>query len=165
MRRLVEACGGGVRLEARSLGGLIIIFLPAAGVFASSWAGSALVGLGELIIRKVPLMKHIYSAAKQISAAVSPDNAANSFRECVVIRHPRSGEYALAFITGQTTLVHADGREEELFSVFHCTNHVYLGDIYLLPAKDIIRSNLTVRDGIEVVVSVGMALPQRIVAT
>ena len=88
-------------------------------------------------------MKHIYSAAKQISAAVSPDNAANSFRECVVIRHPRSGEYALAFITGQTTLVHADGREEELFSVFHCTNHVYLGDIYLLPAKDIIRSNLT----------------------
>jgi uncharacterized membrane protein len=42
----------------------------------------------------------------QVSAAVSPDNeAANSFRECVLIRHPRrDGEYAFAFITGQTVL-------------------------------------------------------------
>lgn len=51
------------------------------GVFASSWIGSAFVGLGEYIIRKLPLIKHIYSAAKQVSAAVSPDHEAkNSFR-------------------------------------------------------------------------------------
>ena len=42
----------------------------------------------------------------QVSAAVSPDNeATNSFRECVIIRHPRrDGEFAFAFITGQTVL-------------------------------------------------------------
>lgn len=42
----------------------------------------------------------------QVSAAVSPDNEqANSFRECVIIRHPRrDGEFAFAFITGQTVL-------------------------------------------------------------
>lgn len=39
------------------------------------------VGMGEWTIRKVPLVKHIYSAAKQVSAAVSPDNEqAHSFR-------------------------------------------------------------------------------------
>lgn len=44
--------------------------------------------------------------ALQVSAAVSPDNEqANSFRECVIIRHPRrDGEFAFAFITGQTLL-------------------------------------------------------------
>lgn len=52
-----------------------------AGVFASSWIGTALVGLGEYIIRKLPLVKHIYNAAKQVSGAVSPDHeTANSFR-------------------------------------------------------------------------------------
>ena len=32
-----------------------------------------------------------------------------SFRECVLIRHPRHGEYALAFITGSTMLQVCDG--------------------------------------------------------
>lgn len=41
---------------------------------------------------------------------------------------------------------------------------VYVGDIFLLEDKDIIRNNLTVREGIEVIVSVGMAVPPRILA-
>lgn len=58
-----------------------MLFIFATGVFTSSWMGSALVKLSEYIIRKVPLVKHIYSAAKQVSAAVSPDNSAtHSFR-------------------------------------------------------------------------------------
>lgn len=129
---------------------------PAA-VFTSTWLGSITVGMGEYIIKRIPLVQHIYSAAKQaspipmqcmplavlgdsaagavtlhcmplcpralcparrppiprplhpllqVSAAVSPDKeAANSFRECVIIRHPRrDGEFAFAFITGQTVL-------------------------------------------------------------
>jgi hypothetical protein len=37
------------------------------GVFTSSWIGAAFLGLGEWIIRKLPIVKHIYSAAKQVS--------------------------------------------------------------------------------------------------
>lgn len=139
---------------------MLFIFLT--GVFTSSWIGSMTVGMGEWTIRKVPLVKHIYSAAKQVSAAMSPDNeASHSFRECVIIRHPRKGEYAFGFITGSTTLQTADG-ELELFCVYVPTNHVYVGDIFLLGDKDIIRNTLSVREGIEIVVSVGMAVPPRI---
>lgn len=61
--------------------------------------------MGEWIIKKLPLVKHIYSAAKQVSAAVNPANeTTQSFRECVIIRHPRNGEFAFGFITGQTVL-------------------------------------------------------------
>ena len=71
----------------------------------SSWLGSLLLQVGEWIIKKLPLVKHIYSAAKQVSAAVNPANeTTQSFRECVLIRHPRNGEYAFGFITGQTLL-------------------------------------------------------------
>ena len=41
---------------------------------------------------------------------------------------------------------------------------VYVGDIFLLEDKDIIRNNLSVTEGIEIVVSVGMAVPPRIVS-
>lgn len=75
------------------------------GVFVSSWLGSLLLQVGEWIIKKLPLVKHIYSAAKQVSAAVNPANeTTQSFRECVLIRHPRNGEFAFGFITGQTLL-------------------------------------------------------------
>lgn len=41
----------------------------------------------------------------QVSGAVNPANESTaSFRECVLIRHPRHGEYAFAFITGSTVL-------------------------------------------------------------
>lgn len=185
-----------------------MLFIFATGVFTSSWMGATLFKLSDYIIRKVPLVKHIYSAAKQVSAAVSPDNEAthsfrcgslccgsgsgawmhargaampcmpasqgvvpcmpaeegvwhvrdksstmcksqtsDSRRECVLIRHPRHGEYAFGFITGQTKMTTPEG-ELELFSVYVPTNHVYVGDIFLLAAPDIIRHNLSVREGI-----------------
>jgi len=41
-------------------------------VFVSSYVGASIVWLGECIIKRVPLIKHIYSASKQISNAISP---------------------------------------------------------------------------------------------
>lgn len=142
-----------------------MLFIFATGVFASSWVGRAFSNLGELIIHRLPLVKHIYSAAKQVSAAVSPDHeTANSFRECVLIRHPRQGEYALAFITG-STFVRTAEEEIQLFTVYVPTNHVYVGDIFLLEDKDLIRVNLSAREGIEIVVSLGVAIPPSLSAT
>ncbi len=40
-----------------------------------------------------------------MSAAVNPANeGSQSFQECVLIRHPRHGEFAFGFITGSTRL-------------------------------------------------------------
>lgn len=139
-----------------------MLFIFATGVFTSSWLGAASLGLGEVIIRRLPLIKHVYSAAKQVSNAISPDNDTASFRECVVIRHPRRGEYAFGFVTGQTTLATPDEGEVELFVVYVPTNHMYVGDVFLLQAKDIIRNGVSVRQGVEIVVSLGMAVPPRI---
>lgn len=87
------------------LEGRLINILCSSGVFVSSWLGGLLLQVGEWIIKKLPLVKHIYSAAKQVSAAVNPANESTaSFRECVIIRHPRQGELAFGFITGQTLL-------------------------------------------------------------
>lgn len=120
----------------------------------------------------MPLISYIYSASKQISAAVSSgkyafcglfhhtmmlfdifwescvtDENSNAFKEVAIVRHPRIGEYAFGFITS-TVFLQKSGAEEELFCVYVPTNHLYLGDIILINSKDVMRPNLSVQEGI-----------------
>nr|CAD1838677.1 unnamed protein product [Ananas comosus var. bracteatus]CAD1838736.1 unnamed protein product [Ananas comosus var. bracteatus] len=136
---------------------LILIFLV--GVFASSWLGATIVWLGEWFINKMPFMRLIYSASKQISTAISPDQNTTAFKEVAIIRHPRVGEYAFGFITSSVVL-QTDNGDEELCSVYVPTNHLYIGDILLVNSEEIIRPNLSIREGIEIIVSGGMTMPQ-----
>lgn len=79
------------------------------------------------------------------------DQSSNAFKEVAIIKHPREGEYALGFITSNVVLQTSEG-EEELSCVYVPTNHLYLGDIFLINSKDVIRPNLSVREGIGMVV-------------
>ncbi|KAK6118775.1 hypothetical protein DH2020_047466 [Rehmannia glutinosa] len=136
-----------------------IIFIFFVGIFASSWLGSTVFLIGEWFIKRMPFVKHIYSASKQISSAISPDQNTTAFKEVAIIRHPRIGEYAIGFITSSVVLQRDDG-DEELCSVYVPTNHLYIGDVFLVNSKEIIRPNLSIREGIEIIVSVGMSMPQ-----
>ncbi|KAL5751933.1 hypothetical protein ACOSP7_022106 [Xanthoceras sorbifolium] len=136
---------------------LVFVFLV--GVFVSSWVGSTVFWVGEWFIKRMPFVKHLYSASKQISAAISPDQNTTAFKEVAIIRHPRIGEYAFGFITS-TVILQRENEDEELCSVFVPTNHLYIGDIFLVNSKEIIRPNLSIREGIEIIVSGGMTMPQ-----
>ncbi|KAK8545213.1 hypothetical protein V6N12_026053 [Hibiscus sabdariffa] len=136
-----------------------ITFIFLVGVFMSSWLGASVLSLGEWFINRMPFVRHIYNASKQISSAISPDQKTQAFKEVAIIRHPRMGEYAFGFITSSVTLQSFSG-EEELCCVYVPTNHLYIGDIFLINTKDVIRPNLSVREGIEIVLSGGMSMPQ-----
>ncbi|CAL5443039.1 unnamed protein product [Camellia sinensis] len=163
-----------------------ITFIFLIGVFMSSWLGASVLGLGEWFIKRMPFVRLIYSASKQISAAISPGQNTQAFKEVAIIRHPRIGEYAFGFITSslvlqflnngildlggacklymiifgyicdycstkgsaQVILLKPERTDEELCCVYVPTNHLYIGDILLVNAKDVIRPNLSVREGI-----------------
>eukprot|EP00245_Coleochaete_scutata_P014315 TRINITY_DN6050_c0_g1_i1.p1 TRINITY_DN6050_c0_g1~~TRINITY_DN6050_c0_g1_i1.p1 ORF type:complete len:294 (-),score=37.13 TRINITY_DN6050_c0_g1_i1:426-1307(-) len=163
-----------------------IVFIFFVGILVSSWIGASILWTGEWLIKRMPLVKHIYSATKQVGQAISPGDVVSqveqrlaapsygaiehgngrnqnsqAFKEVAIIRHPRHGEYAFGFITSSLTLAHESG-EEELCSVYVPTNHLYIGDIILMNLNDIMRPNLSVREGIEIVVSGGMTMPSHI---
>ncbi|XVF29822.1 hypothetical protein REPUB_Repub16aG0004300 [Reevesia pubescens] len=136
-----------------------MLFIFFVGIFVSSWLGGTVFWLGEWFIKRMPFVKHIYSASKQISAAISPDQNSTAFKEVAIIRHPRLGEYAFGFITS-SVILQRDNGNEELCSVYVPTNHLYIGDIFLVNSEEIIRPNLSIREGIEIIVSIGMTMPQ-----
>ncbi|CAM8912407.1 unnamed protein product [Rhodiola kirilowii] len=138
-----------------------LVFVLFVGIFVSSWMGASVFSVGEWFIKKMPFVRHIYSASKQISAAITPDQNTTAFKEVAIICHPRVGEYAFGFITSYVTL-QRDSGDEELCSVFVPTNHLYIGDILLVNSKEIIRPNISIREGIEIIVSGGMTMPQRV---
>ncbi|RWW89173.1 hypothetical protein BHE74_00001843 [Ensete ventricosum] len=127
---------------------LVFVFLI--GIFVSSWLGATVIWVGEWFIKRMPFVRHIYSASKQISTAISPDQNTTAFKEVAIIRHPRVGEYAFGFITSSVVL-QTDKGDEELCSVYVPTNHLYIGDIFLVNTEEIIRPNLSVREGIGLV--------------
>uniref|UniRef100_M8D343 Protein LIKE COV 3 n=1 Tax=Aegilops tauschii TaxID=37682 RepID=M8D343_AEGTA len=129
-----------------------VTFIFFVGVFMSSWVGASVLGIGEWIIKRMPLVRHIYNASKQISAAISPDQNKQAFKEAVIIRHPRIGEYAFGFITSSVSLQSYCG-QEDLYCVYVPTNHLYIGDIFMVNSKDVIRPNLSVREGIADVIN------------
>ncbi|RCV17546.1 hypothetical protein SETIT_3G228400v2 [Setaria italica] len=124
-----------------------LVFILLVGIFVSSWVGSTVFWVGEWFIKKMPFVRHIYSASKQVSTAVSPDQNTTAFKEVAIISHPRVGEYAFGFITS-TMVLQTDKGDEELCSVYVPTNHLYIGDIFLVNSAEIIRPNLSIREGI-----------------
>jgi uncharacterized membrane protein len=81
------------------------------------------------------------------------DQSSNAFKEVAIIRHPRVGEYAFGFITSTVVLQRSVG-DEELCCVYVPTNHLYLGDIFLINSNDIIRPSLSVREGIGMILNI-----------
>ncbi|XP_065623907.1 protein LIKE COV 2 [Quercus suber] len=141
-----------------------LIFVFFIGMFASSWVGATVFWIGEWFIKRMPFVKHIYSASKQISTAISPDQNTTAFKEVAIIRHPRVGEYAIGFITSSVVLQRDEG-DVELCSVYVPTNHLYIGDVFLVNSEEIIRPNLSIRECIEIIISVGMTMPRVISPT
>ena len=73
--------------------------------------------------------------------------SSNAFKEVAIIKHPSVGEYAIGFITS-TLILRKNAGAEELCCVYVPTNHLYLGDIVLVNSKDVMKPNISVREGI-----------------
>ncbi len=138
---------------------ITIIFVI--GLFATNVVGRRILQWAERVLRHVPLVRRVYPTVKDFVEAFSPSRR-TGFREFVVVEHPREGAYSYAFLTGE---LHVEGTKPgTLVSVYVPTNHLYLGDIVLVPRDSVVPTGLSVEDGIRIVLSAGTAVPTRLPA-
>jgi len=134
---------------------LIVLFLL--GLLVTNFLGKKLIGIGEMILRRIPIANTIYGAAKQITQAFGGSKS-KAFQKTVLIPYPHKGIWTLAFVTGEST----DRDENEYYHVFVSTTpNPTSGFMLIVPKEDTFDANMTVEHGLKAIISGGMLAPDR----
>jgi uncharacterized membrane protein len=145
--------------EVPGLGVLITaLMVLAVGAVATNVIGRRVLGTAESWLLQVPVFKTIYGPVKQLVAAFSPGNDAG-FKRVVLVEDARRG-LVMGFVTKEFALDRGRG-SEALVAVYLPTNHLYLGDVVVVPPARLFYPDVSVEEGIRIFLTGGMALPDR----
>lgn len=142
--------------------GLLIVFimLTFIGFLTAGLIGRFIIKLGERIIARLPIIRSVYGALKQIFESVLKTSS-KSFREVVLIEYPRKGIWAIGFITGNTKGEVQQISKDEFVNVFlPTTPNPTSGFLLFVPRKDVKILNMNVEEGIKMVISGGIVTPK-----
>jgi uncharacterized membrane protein len=162
MFRVVEGLVGPIyhRWTAFHIPGLGIVttalLILAVGTVATNVFGKRLLQRAEAYLMMVPVFRTIYSPVKQIVAAFSPDNK-YGFKKGALVEDPRRGRL-MGFLTKEFSVDLGHG-PEPMVAVYVPTNHLYLGDLVIVPKSHVFFPDLSVEEGVRVILTGGMALP------
>jgi uncharacterized membrane protein len=147
-----EIPGLGILIE------IVVIFLV--GVVATNVLGSRILNWFQTLLMHTPVVKNIYPTIKQLVEAFHPSSS-SSFKKVVLVEYPKMGTFAVGFLTSEVA-VKGDPRNQRLYSVYLPTNNLYLGNVALFKEEDLIVTDLTVEEGLKIVLSGGTAFPPTI---
>ena len=142
----------------------VLVGLTILGALAANLFGRTLVDMGEQLLGRMPVVRNLYSALKQIfETVISQSNT--SFREVGLIEYPRRGLYAIVFVStdAKGEILHRldEDDREEIISVFlPTTPNPTSGFLLFLPRKDMISLNMSVEEAAKLVISAGLVTPE-----
>ncbi len=131
---------------------VLVVFI--AGTIVSSVSGALVLRWVDRLVDQVPIVKGLYSGIKKITESFNPNNP-SGFKEFVLVEQPPSDGFHAGFLTGEFALIKPDGTRRELATVYLPSNHLYLGTIQIVDRSQIIRTSMTLQDGIAFTLSAG----------
>ena len=142
--------------------GLIIVFTftTLVGSLATGLFGRTLIRIWENILNRMPVVRSVYSAIKQILETVMAAQS-DAFRQAVLVQYPRKDIWAIGFVTGSTKGEVSNNVSEKMINVFMPTTpNPTSGFLLFFPEKDLIYLKMSVEDALKLVVSGGMVIPK-----
>ena len=127
------------------------------GVVATNFLGKFVISLFEKIVHNVPIIKNVYTSSKKLIEIISLPTT-QSFKRVVIVEYPRAGMKAFAFVTGGLKTKNG----VELSSIFiPTTPNPTSGFLIYLPEQDIEETDLSIEEGMKLIVSGGILVPDR----
>ena len=147
------------------LGVLVLLLgLLLTGAFAANIVGQWWLAQGHKLLKKIPIVKSIYSSVKQVSDTLF-SSSGNAFREAVLVQYPRQGCWTIAFVTGKPGGEAADHLHGDYLSVYvPTTPNPTSGFFLMLPRADVIALKMSVDEALKYVISMGVVAPANGVA-
>ena len=139
----------------------MVLSLIIIGMLATNFLGRFFVRIGENILDRLPIVRSLYGATKQIFETVFA-NQSEAFREVVMIEYPRKDMWVLGFLTGTSKGEIQEKTEDTVVNIFvPTTPNPTSGFLLFVPKKDIIRLNMSIEQGIKLIVSGGIVTPEK----
>ncbi len=138
-----------------------ILVLIVVGALTANLFGRTLVSYGELMLDRMPVVRSVYRALKQIFETVLSQSN-NSFQDVGLIEYPRKGLYAIVFVSTKTKGEIDDKvfKGETLLSIFlPTTPNPTSGFLLFVPEKDVIILDMSVEEAAKLVISAGLVVP------
>jgi uncharacterized membrane protein len=137
----------------------VFVIVTGLGFFSRYFLSQYFGGLTERFILSIPGVNTVYTTVKQIVDTFGTSKR-NSFSKVVLVEFPRKGCYTLGFLTSQAQSEPQLRLQRELWSVFVPTSPNPTGGYFLLlPPEDIVELEMSVGDGMKLVISGGAVLP------
>lgn len=139
---------------------VILLLILLTGFLAANLVGQKLVEVWEGTMRRIPLVRSIYSSVKQVSDTILTPGG-QAFRKAVLVQYPRQGAWTIAFLTGMPANEVAQHLPGECVSVYvPTTPNPTSGFFLMMPRSDVIELSIGVDAALKYVVSMGTVPPQ-----
>ncbi len=148
--------------DVHGIGSVIfLVFCVVVGYFAKGLIGRWILRWGELIVGRMPLVRSVYQALKQIAETVFQQGETTFDRACL-IEYPRKGLWAMAFYSTTTKgeILEKTPDVGKMISVFlPTTPNPTSGFLLFVPESDVIFLDMSVEDAAKLVISAGLVYP------
>ena len=133
---------------------IALIFITIIGWISLSFLGKKFFELFNSILKKIPILRTIYSAIGQMTESFTKSD--NKQKSVVLLEYPRKGLWAVGFATKENQGVIKNSVNEELINVFvPTTPNPTSGFLLMVPKKDLIYLNVTFEQASKFIVSAG----------
>jgi uncharacterized membrane protein len=141
-----------------------IAVLTLIGALAANLLGRSLISFGEMMLDRMPIVRNVYRALKQIfESVIATATPQQGFQKVGLIEFPSKGLWSIVFVTGETKgeiSVTRPGGEEDLVTVFMPTGIVPpTGFICFVPRRDVTFLKMSIEDAAKIIISAGMVVP------
>jgi uncharacterized membrane protein len=138
---------------------IVVVGLTMIGAFTAGFVGRRLLRFGDKILARMPLIRGLYGAMKQIFETVLSKQS-NTFREVALVEWPRRDMWTIAFITGKTEGEIKDLSDEDLVNIYvPTTPNPTSGYLVHVPRRELRLLSMTVEEAIKFVISGGIVAP------
>lgn len=139
-----------------------LILIVLVGLFAANFLGQRFVRAFDRLMLRIPLIKAIYGASRQLLDALNSKN--KNFQRVVAVEFPRAGVYTIGFLAKQDATLRVapeqGGKIPGHSLIFlPTTPNPTSGWLAAVPDRDVIPLDMTIEEGIKMIVSGGLVLP------
>ena len=133
---------------------MALVIITFTGWLSLSFLGKKFFEFFNNILKKIPILRTIYSAIGQMTESFTKSN--NNQKSVVLLEYPRKGVWAVGFATKNNEGLIKEKVNEEIINVFvPTTPNPTSGFLLMVPKKDLIYLNVTFEQASKFIVSAG----------